>query len=313
MAENQGKYAAVLNQAAPATSKAAQSLQQVNSQTSIFGDKIKILGAAFGGYLSVQAAKGFASSASPNGLTSVDKAFNILAGTIGQVVLPYFVAFGGAAMMAATRLQAFIGANLDTVIDTWTTVIEGAIEATQTFADFLSHPGRSTANAAMDLFVGNGPGQRQEGVSPFAGASPQMMAMLQQMGNQAEIDRFLQIRHQANNLDLLPNSQGPSMFPFLKTMAERDKDIRKGEAGMELAQNMRAIVKDMRSSQVQSGINDPVNRWKEVALQIQKSDLDRKMMEMQERSLRLTEKHIQALEDNSRALIEGPKLAVAGP
>lgn len=260
---------------------------------------------------------GLAGASSPNGLASVDKAFTILAGTIGSVVQPYVVALGGAAMMAGEWFRELIDSNLDSIIDTWVTAIDTATTAVMNFAEWLKHPVESTANWMMDqnekINKAVGFHQLQGGAGPFAGPNFQEQAILAQ-GNAGEREQFLKMRHGgAFNLDFAQENKGPSLFPWRQTVDERTAELKKADKLDKLADNMMMITKDMRSSMVQPNIQSPVDRWKEIALQIQKSDLDRRMLEMQERNLRMTEEHINALREHAQAIRNHNQPARAGP
>lgn len=261
-----------------------RSAQRANSHLSTL---FKLLVA----YASIRTVTGFATStagaATPNGLDSVNKAFTLLSGTIGSLVLPFFVTLGSVAMMLSTRLQAWIDANLDQIIEGWGDAIEGATDAIIDFTDWLEKAPGGAGN------IGRGIGQLGQGA--LAGGNANLIG--QGIGN---------IFGGAQNVvpgGIVPKDK--SMFPFLQTVEERTKEIKKGELMLEGAQNAREIIKDMRSSMVQSSIQDPAAKWKEVALQIQRSILDQKLLDMQERNIRQLERNTEALENRANMLIRG--------
>lgn len=130
------------------TKSAAAANQYTKNQTEA-NAKLKAFGALLGTYLSYRVVKGtaerYAGASSPNGLESVNKSFDILAGTVGSVLMPGFVAAGALALTFADNIKESIDANLPDIINGWVVAIDGAISSVgkfgKWFEDFVN--GRS--------------------------------------------------------------------------------------------------------------------------------------------------------------------------
>lgn len=261
-----------------------------------------------------------AGAAAPNGLQSVDKAFDILAGTIGSMLLPGVVALGGAALMAADGIQAFIDENMDSIIETWADAIETATKALQDFTEWAKAPVKNTANSALDFLDSldrktnkwgrsGGIGPPQEGVGPFAGLSPQQQAMLEKMeGGAADKQRFRDMMEN-RQLDFMPAGSGPGLAEGIfgkgglgGHIKDIDKKTERAASLRELAANMRMITSDMQQSVLRPSLTDPVGKWKEVAMQIQNSELEMKKLDMQQKAIDATNRLADRLEKKADAL-----------
>lgn len=220
---------------------------------------------------------GLAGAASPNGLASVDKAFDLLAGTIGSIVLPGVVALGGAAIMGASRIQAWIDKNLDKIIDSWTSAIVGATDAAKGFAAWWDRwkPGGENAQEARKAVFGI-PTDREK------------------FGAQGRDPNFPQERIPdaiARRAGLIPANGKDPNFP-----QERKPDPEAAAGLRELAGNMRMITRDMQQSILRPSLTDPVGKWKEVALQIQNSELEMRKLDMQQKAIDASNRLADALE-----------------
>jgi hypothetical protein len=104
---------------------------------------IAVAGAA---KLAAESAKGFASAASPNGMKSVDKTFEIFSAVVGAQVLPAFVMLGAGVLTAAQLLRENLAASVDDVVRTyqeWKPVFAGFGGALKELtADIISAAGK---------------------------------------------------------------------------------------------------------------------------------------------------------------------------
>lgn len=105
--------------------------------------------------------KGLAASALPQGMKQVDTAFDILAGTIGQVVAPAFVMIGAGALTLAQQIAGILAPNMDSLAQAFADMAGVAVrcvEALTTFAKKTSEQGiggLATSVGKMGVF---GPG-----------------------------------------------------------------------------------------------------------------------------------------------------------
>lgn len=310
--------------------------------TIIPGGKAPGIGIAAAGALGILAggvagaASGLAASASPNGLQSVDKAFELLSGTIGSMVLPGFVALGGAAMMGATRVQVWIDKNLDNIIDGWATAIKSAWESVQKFGDWFDkwvlgktdkegktredtvgeNLGMAGAIGALwdaeekgdalhqKIQAGN---KRREALwdeqaGQFINNRPIMDAGrlaaqnkdLQKLGLEGRGQAVWGMQPQAK-VDDNGKVQGLNAAGKPDT-SDIDKHLATANLMREQATNMRVITKDMAASWSKPGITDPVSKWKEVAMQLARSEMDQKLLDMQKRGLDASNRLADAME-----------------
>ncbi len=279
-------------------------------------------GAAAGGIAG--AGLNLAGAAAPNGLGSVDKAFQILAGTIGSIVLPGVIMLGGVALAASGYIAAWVDAHKTDIIKFWT---EGVISATRAVIAFAKEmnkfipdkPEELGAPESENMFDILGPIGRmmksdeenrrldeeleRAKVAPFVGMGPVNWRLAGKPVNGQAPDMLKGRRE----LGAGPVG-GPGQNPNFPQVAAADAP-KANKFLMDVADGMKSVIKDMRSSMGTSGINDPVNKWKEVAMQIQKSDLDRQMLANQEKHLKLAE----AAEGWLRQIAGGGAPAVAGP
>lgn len=89
----------------------------------------------------LQTGKGVAASlaaqSSANGLESVSKAFSVLEGTVGRLLMPAFVVAGGVALTLAEDLGEVISKNLPDIVEGWSKAITKAIGTAEEFGGFL--------------------------------------------------------------------------------------------------------------------------------------------------------------------------------
>lgn len=257
------------------------------------------------GMLSVRTAQGLAGAASPNGLNSVDKAFSILAGTVGSLVLPGMVAFGAGALMAADRVQDFVNSNMNEIIDGWASAIEGATNAVQIFADGLSKAGGFLDDLNLPGAMGRKFKADQRGKDLDAEIA--MGNRLREMG----LQRPDLMRREWNGdkpIDLPAGVHGIDLWKFADAGAGGGAGAGNPLLG-EFADKMQVILKDMEQSMGPgSSINDPAARWREVALQVNKSELEMKQMEMWRQALDLVKNIAENLKARAGGNVAGPQI-----
>ncbi len=240
---------------------------------------------------------GLAGAAAPNGLASVDKAFDLLAGSIGTILLPGVVALGGVAIMAADRVQSWIDKHLDSIIDKWVTAIEGATSAIDKFAWALQHPGEAMAEGSLALHKAVGiPGP--ETTDPVGERVQELFKQSRERRNGGFAGVGFGAQGGARNgngvwagANWMGKEFGGVGAMGVGGLPGQDKGWQK-----ELADNMRMITRDMQMSIRQPSITDSVGKWKEAALQIQQSELEMRKLEMQQKAIDASNRLADALE-----------------
>ncbi len=280
----------------------------------IIGIPLGIAGAAgaFAGGV-MGAGLNLAAAAAPNGLQSVDKAFNILAGTIGSIVLPGVVILGGVALAAAGFIAQWVQAHKVQIINFWVDAVQSATTAVKKFTWALEHPGEAMAEGSLAVNKALGiPGP--ETTDPVGDRVKELFA-------QARAARGV-----AGGGFGMQGGGGPPVAAGNQRIGEGgvggigQQGFVNGAVGAapppaankflgDVATGMMQIIKDMRQSMGMTGITDPVAKWKEVAMQVQKSDLDRQNIANQEKSLQF----LQQIAVGIQQMANGGGLAVAGP
>lgn len=227
------------------------------------------------GYLSVRGLAGVAGAGSPNGMGSVNKAFDLLVGTIGNILMPGFVAAGAAAMMFADQVKEWTEANFDQVVENWTDAIIGAIDAAERFGKVVGDIGNKLNPKGEPIGLMSGPN-----MSVNAGAA---------VGD--AIDEW------ATKL-ITGNMDAWRGIPDDPRAGKGDPAPGGAEAGAKVAKagganfgkffdNMEMIVKDMNASMGSAGIGGVAAKWAQSQQELMKSDLENKQMQMMMDGIRL--------------------------
>lgn len=253
-----------------ASARGTRSVQDFASQFQKVSATLGALGAIFGGPAGAAVAlaggagvlggaavglgAGLAGSASPNGLQSVDKGFEVLSGTIGTMLLPGFVALGGVALVAADSIRAFIAEHRVQIIEAWVNAIVLATEAAKQFA--------KAAAGTSDVFGG---GFKIIGGILSLDQDKIRAGLIQGLVGGGVAAQGGQGVANAIGGGRPGGAAGPNAA---------------GDFLGKLADKMDMIAKDMQSSLGTTGMTDPASKWKEVALAVQKSDLEIRKMTM---------------------------------
>lgn len=253
------------------------------------------------GAAGLQGGMGLAGAASPNGLQSVDKAFDILAGTIGGLVLPGFVILGGMALTAANALKEWISANKLEIVNSWAEAIMAATKAAQEFADWWNQGGikKNIAEA------GDRAGKAVGAIDLFA-AKDELNAANKAGAVLDDIIQRNNIRREAGHLGgLRPLAGLDEQNQRLAGLGlGRGEVIQKGAAAagqepgpggndifklmLAALDNSEKVLRDMQTSMGRPSLTDPVSKWKEVAQAISQSELENRKLAMQKENLDTT-------------------------
>lgn len=270
------------------------------------------------------AGMGLAAAASPNGLQSVDKAFEILAGTVGGLLLPGFVILGGVALTAADGLRDWLKAHKTNVIENWINVIDVAAKSVKAFGDWFDkwiagkeQPKGEGRADAFDVFgavnalaeqeeagerlhreIKKGNERRQLLVDLGGGDLEKGIQFKKNLGLDHEGLVRDRIGFQNDRLNgMIPGrgqaaGQGgpggdPQDWGLFGRAAAAAAGGGKDFLGRAL-DNADKVLNDMAVSVGKPGITDPASKWKEVAVAISQSELENRKLAMQKEQLQLS-------------------------
>lgn len=267
----------------------AGSVTRVSASIGALGALFKIPPVALaglGGVLAggaIGAGAGLAGAASPNGLQSVDKAFEVLSGTIGSTLLPGFVALGGVALVAADSVRAWVAEHRVSIIEAWVNALVIATEAAKEFAKAAA----GTGNVIGGGFKIVGGVLSLDMNQVMGGVAQAAVGGINAVQGGIGVANAVGIGGGAG----VAGGAGGKNADFLGKLADK----------------MDMIAKDMQSSLGTSGMTDPASKWKEVAIQIQKSDLEIRKMTMFAESMQLVRDFIAELRKQN-----APRPAILG-